>query len=867
MRRNKGMLPAMAIAAAATMVCAHLPSMYDARFQIDKERELKGKAVLQQREKRGQTRFGKFSTWDATKTYAGDYTKYQGDTVQHKKDEYGNNLYWWAKFYAAGDEPGALGEGGGTSPWVLINSYSMSKNGRVDYQWSGWDGSIPNGQAKVATWRYGAKGAYSFTHDDIGSMPFSKAIFPAYELAKEQGFEEIKTSWGVFVREMDESTWENALAMVKDGHEMFNHSWDHTSAADQYQWFYPKTTVPAFDPSIPYEIRGLTVVGLWGDPSGNMNWPAPGTLKLENDLITVESTNGDQVYWTQNAFRSGAEGLKITTKTGTEAINVNGKTLYVQYTHKDNWAGAPTDGSADIKNEGFISAADAGWFDLNQLKTYGEKGWNEHTKNAENNWWVNPADVPAGCTQTDWSDGGKDPTGNCSGKNPCDVKKPCQADQGAPGMLVKVFTVKAWTSEEFTKNMRDANVEINRQIYEKIENPGKFFIKGKRCEYFGYPFDAYSLETHQKLNSYGIYQARGGSKTPQVMKGDFFHPYAIDFDAFYITKKEWTAANGGAGWVYPDNPHVWLGLNQMVDSIIYHKGYMIREFHAVADIPDGEWYLDANGKYNENESNSWVLNSPSAARGGWWGGITKNQLRVHYQYLKQKIDAGDLVVFTPSEAVKYRLTANATSNPVLTQSGQNYTLRATTDGTKMHEQQRDEISVIVGIDATDKLNVEYTSGGNPRLAPRKLNSNGSAWAVNFNPFVGEVKLIRGQDFNEPEWKGPDVSVDGSGGDEECDPFLNPTANPCVPIAKVSKRTNGLAFTGIQNGQINLRLNAGNYTAELYNLQGRLVARQNINAVNGVNATGLRTNNLSKGMFILNVKQAGASVLQHKIMIK
>ena len=76
-----------------------------------------------------------------------------------------------------------------------------------------------------------------------------------------------------------------------------------------------------------------------------------------------------------------------------------------------------------------------------------------------------------------------------------------------------------------------------------------------------------------------------------------------------------------------------------------------------------------------------------------------------------------------------------------------------------------------------------------------------------------------------------------------------------------------SFAGIKNGQINLRLQAGNYTAELYNLQGRLISSVEINAINGVNATGLRTTNLSKGVFILNVKQAGNSVLRNKVLVK
>jgi hypothetical protein len=568
------------------------------------------------------------------------------------------------------------------------------------------------------------------------------------------------------------------------------------------------------------------------------------------------------VYWTQNAFASGVTGLTVTTKDGTEKITVNGKDLYVKYTKKGNLAGLPADGSGEVTNTGFISAADAGWFDLDALKKYGENGWNDHVKNEDEKWWVNPADIPANCISYDWTAGGQDPTSNCLGHWPCDFEVPCKADQGAPGMLVKVFTVKAWSGNEFNINMKEANDEINLKLYSKITSPGKHFANGKRSEYFGYPFDAYSLATHDSLFKYDIYQARGGSKTPQVMKGDFFHPYAIDFDAFYITSENWDATKGGAGWTYPDNPHVWLGLNEMVNEIIAGKGYMVREFHAVADIADGEWYKDNNGATGK-ESNQWVLNSPAAEKGGWWGGITKNQLRVHYQYVAEQIRNKKLVVYTPSEAVKYRLTANASSNPSLIKNGNQYTLSVQTNGNDVVEAQRDEISVIVGIDATNELNVEYTSAGNPRLAPKKLNDEGSAWAVNFNPFVGSVILIPGQAFVETPWVSnpnpdnitiPDVAQ-GGGGD------------PWSSISKTANKTVSFAFTGIRNGQINLRLKAGNYTAELYNLQGRLINSVNINAIEGVNATGLKTSNLSKGIFILKVKQAGASVLQHRIMIK
>jgi len=89
----------------------------------------------------------------------------------------------------------------------------------------------------------------------------------------------------------------------------------------------------------------------------------------------------------------------------------------------------------------------------------------------------------------------------------------------------------------------------------------------------------------------------------------------------------------------------------------------------------------------------------------------------------------------------------------------------------------------------------------------------------------------------------------------------------VAIKTNFAKQNSLAFAGIINHEINLSLKTGFYTLEMYNLQGRLVSSVELNAKDGINATGLKVTNLSKGMFVLNVKQAGISVLQQKIMMK
>jgi Leucine-rich repeat (LRR) protein len=91
--------------------------------------------------------------------------------------------------------------------------------------------------------------------------------------------------------------------------------------------------------------------------------------------------------------------------------------------------------------------------------------------------------------------------------------------------------------------------------------------------------------------------------------------------------------------------------------------------------------------------------------------------------------------------------------------------------------------------------------------------------------------------------------------------------PQVSIAnKTNKTASAISFVGIKNGQINLNLKVGNYTVELYNLQGRLIEKTDITAINGVNSTGLKIDGLSRGIFVLNVKQAGVLVLKQKVRI-
>jgi hypothetical protein len=198
------------------------------------------------------------------------------------------------------------------------------------------------------------------------------------------------------------------------------------------------------------------------------------------------------------------------------------------------------------------------------------------------------------------------------------------------------------------------------------------------------------------------------------------------------------------------------------------------------------------------------------------------------------------------------MTANAVSGANIAKSGNDYNLTFTTSNIKAKYQ--DEISVIVKLESgANSIGVEYSSGDGydryPYRAPVKMKADGTVWSVNVNPFKGAAKIIP-----NGNWGGVTESQDIEGVSIKAD-------------AKTNAKQNAISFVGIRNGQIALNLQSGNYVAELYNVQGRLISKVDFNAVNGVNATGLRTDNLAKGMLILNVKQAGKTMLNQKIMVK
>lgn len=896
MNSRRVLITVLAVVSTAGVLHAHLPSKNDARFFMGQRPT--GSLTMSRAE--AVDTFKVHGEWDPNKTYRGDYTIAKGDTVSYGEFN-GKKLWWWAKFYAKGEnfKPGFFAPEGGTSPWVLVNSLSAVDDGKVEYQWRGWNGDMQNMsglKAEIPTWRDGAEGAYSFTHDDIGAMPFEISVKPGWDVAKE--FPDIKQCWGIFVEKMNPEDWGHARDMIVEGHEMFNHSMKHTSAADQWQWFYPGQTVPTHDPAIPEAIRGLEVVGTWGDPTQGPDY-GPNKEKnyvkvFESPLVAIKSST----YWSQNAPSAEVPGTvlennhtvitpEVYAKPGVEIIELpTGQKQYVKYTYRDQ--------SGEGNNEGYIAATGATWLEAAQVEKYGGQLWVPNIPYSD----AEPVEVNWGNTWTfargsivsykekvyvvavdtlktlpvdeqgvvsneytelanyDPSNPILDTTGQYVGpKWSSTTAVPAEnwsveIEKGSPGFVAKVFCVEKWKPAEYKENIQDANKIINENLYEKIVTAGEHFRKGKRCEYYGYPFDAYSEVTHDSLEQNGFVGARGGAKSGRPIPGDFFHPYRIDFDAFYITEPDWDVTKAGGKYIFPDNPHVLLGANQMVDLIVESKGYMIREFHAVCDIPEGEWFD------MPVPSEEWPINSSARKRGGWWGGITTDQLREHYQYVQKYIDQRKITVYTVGEVTKYRMTANACENAKITQDGSNYTLTVNIKSSEsgLKAKYHDEISVIVSLnEAVEKLGVNYKTvdpewGISPRRRPRKMDTAGKVWSVSINPFLGAAELVP-----NGEWNGQGVEYDKT---------------TAVSGAKVISSVKA-GFAGINNDNIVLSLPCGTFKAALYSASGRKINSVTVTSSMGKIRTGLSTKGIANGVYFLAVTDLkGAAVMPTaKIAVK
>jgi peptidoglycan/xylan/chitin deacetylase (PgdA/CDA1 family) len=162
----------------------------------------------------------------------------------------------------------------------------------------------------------------------------------------------------------------------------------------------------------------------------------------------------------------------------------------------------------------------------------------------------------------------------------------------------------SWTHPDFViaTPPPDLSIEIDQATNVLAAN-----IPDQKLEYFIFPFDSFTQDMVDRLGAIGYTGARAGLKG--VTPLDFTDPLREDFDVY----------NDENSIYYPANPDV---LSAYVDDAISKKGWAIRELHGINDMS--------------------------------WEPIPTADYEAHLDYVKSKVDSGDLWVDTPSTVGHYR---------------------------------------------------------------------------------------------------------------------------------------------------------------------------------------------------------------------
>ncbi len=674
--------------------------------------------------------------WDINPVVWSKEKNYQGGEIVSKGDFDGNTLYWRNYWWAdSTNVPGIEPDSGDQSPWALLNTISVGVG--KEYEWVGWNDDAekwnldffentwawidnPIGTwgkqiesaevgAYLPTFRDGAEGLYSIIHEDMGSMGFESHIKPALDiLEKHPG---IKVGWAVISKVMDNEEWGEARKMVMDGHEILNHSYDHTSYKDHWQWYYHGDILSGEDYAIPRELRNLTV-----DSSSGFQWD-----ELDVEILYVNYANGD-INSPETLFT-------------TVTYEVYDYKYIVDSTFNSDW------GEWEYKylSTGKIRASNMGWSDA-------------------------------------------------SASN---VK------------MLKLFCYPGWSTDDYNANIKVANNLINQNVYDQVSSP--YFSEDKKCEYYVYPFNVYDEEAYGILSEYGLIASVGGYKNGQTIYGDFFHPYRLDYDNFF-------QLNSKGDIVFPDNPHQHVSVKDLVDNAWKSKGYTIRK---LTSVEEEDLWGDSKKVY-------------------WWGCMFDYLYKEHLEYIDSLIDENKITVMTPTEAVKYRLTANSVSDVFLADNGSNAKVITVASGCNPAYQ--DEISVIVKLSQShSSVIVTYSDGTKPRYSPRMMDKEGKAWSISVNPYEqGGIINLR---FDE------------------------------IPISSDYLNTNldNEVIKRINRNNLSLKVPYGKYNFKLYNLKGEVLINRDIESkgkIQNINFDRL----IASGNYIAKINGKGCSI-KRKIVIR
>jgi hypothetical protein len=131
-------------------------------------------------------------------------------------------------------------------------------------------------------------------------------------------------------------------------------------------------------------------------------------------------------------------------------------------------------------------------------------------------------------------------------------------------------------------------------------------LKDQKTSFFIFPYDSFNDTAIQRLSSLGYLGARAGTKG--VNAADFPDGMRVMFDVY-----------GGENSIYDGDGDI---LKIYVDLAIADGGWSVREFHGIDD------------------TTFWSMATPD--------------YQAHLDYVKSKVDSGELWVDTPSTVVRYR---------------------------------------------------------------------------------------------------------------------------------------------------------------------------------------------------------------------
>lgn len=169
----------------------------------------------------------------------------------------------------------------------------------------------------------------------------------------------------------------------------------------------------------------------------------------------------------------------------------------------------------------------------------------------------------------------------------------------------------SWDHPDFS----DPKVDLSKQI-DMATSTLAANLTGQKIEYFIFPFDKFTDAQVEHLGTVGYTGARAGTKG--VNPPNFPDPMRGEFDVY----------NGENSIYYPEFSDV---MKAYVDDAIAKGGWAIREFHGVGD--------------------------------GSWEAVPTPDYEAHLDYIKDKKDAGELWVDTPSRVQHYRFARDSCAMP------------------------------------------------------------------------------------------------------------------------------------------------------------------------------------------------------------